>query len=168
MKFAPIREKRQELYNIEDYSLMPFNFNGIDKQIYSNVNLSIFVDDYCNADCKFCVAQLRFENRNQTFKKDKIKNDAEYFKRIDEILENNSPTENPVLPLHIATKQKETKWGQKIYALTYIPGEFSDLYTGTHYTFATPSYIYSIRLDDQLKDQELTKAIQTTFINLNF
>ena len=86
MKFAPIREKRQELYNIEDYELMPFNFNGNEKQIYSNVNLSIFVDDYCNADCKFCVAQLRFENRSQTFKKDKIKSDAEYYQRIDEIL----------------------------------------------------------------------------------
>lgn len=87
MKFSPIREKRQELYNVEDYELIPFNFNGIDKRVYSNVNLSIFVDDYCNTDCKFCVAQLRFENRGKLFKKDKIKNDEEYLKRIGELLE---------------------------------------------------------------------------------
>ena len=87
--------------------------------------------------------------------------------RIDEILENNSPTENPVLPSHIATKTQETRWGQKVYALTYILGEFSDLYTGTHYTFATQNYTYSIRLNDSLKDTELTKAIQVAFTNLD-
>ena len=79
MKFQPLREKRQELFNVEDYTLNDFNFNGVNKRVYSNVNLSIFTDDYCNADCKFCVAQLRFENRGQMFKKDKISDDEEYF-----------------------------------------------------------------------------------------
>lgn len=86
MKFQPLREKRQELYNVEDYKLLQFDFDGIEKKVYGNVNLSIFVDDYCNADCKFCVAQLRFENRSLQFKKDKIKSDQEYYRRIDEIL----------------------------------------------------------------------------------
>jgi molybdenum cofactor biosynthesis enzyme MoaA len=98
MKFAPIREKRQELYNVEDFNLYPFNFNGVEKKVYSNVNLSIFVDDYCNADCKFCVAQLRFENRSQTFKKGKITNDEEYFQRIDAILEYLKPI-NPSISI---------------------------------------------------------------------
>jgi len=87
MKFAPIDEKRQELYNVEDYELNDFIFNGKEKKVYSNVNLSIFIDDYCNADCKFCVAQLRFENRNLAFKKDKIDSEDEYFSRIESLLE---------------------------------------------------------------------------------
>ena len=86
MKFQPLREKRQELFNVEDYTLNDFNFNGVNKRVYSNVNLSIFTDDYCNADCKFCVAQLRFENRGQMFKKDKITDDEEYFARLEYIL----------------------------------------------------------------------------------
>ena len=86
MKFQPLREKRQELYNVEDYSLLDFNFNGISKKVYSNLNLSIFVDDVCNADCSFCVAQLRFENRSQMYKKDKITSEQEYFDRLEEVL----------------------------------------------------------------------------------
>lgn len=86
MKFQPLREKRQELYNVEDYTLIPFSFGNINKKVYSNVNLSIFVDDQCNADCKFCVAQLRFESRSQQFKKCKIENDQEYYDRIDSVL----------------------------------------------------------------------------------
>ena len=72
LKFQPLREKRQELYNIEDYTLLDFDFEGKKKKVYSNVNLSIFLDDYCNADCRFCVAQLRFENKGMMYKKDKI------------------------------------------------------------------------------------------------
>jgi len=86
LKFAPIEEKRQELYNVEDFELNDFSFNGKIKKVYSNVNLSIFIDDYCNADCKFCVAQLRFENRNLTFKKGKINDDDDYFDRVEALL----------------------------------------------------------------------------------
>jgi len=98
MKFAPEREKRQELYNVEDYELLDFNFNGVDKKVYGNVNLSIFVDDYCNADCKFCVAQLRFENRAMVFKKDRIKDDTEFFNRIEAVLEYLKPI-NPSISI---------------------------------------------------------------------
>lgn len=86
MKFQPLREKRQELFNVEDYALVDFNYEGLAKKVYSNTNLSIFVDDYCNANCKFCVAQLRFENRGQAFKKAKIQNDEEYFTRLEAVL----------------------------------------------------------------------------------
>ena len=86
LKFAPLREKRQELYNVEDYELKKFEFNGVKKTVYGNLNLSIFVDDYCNADCKFCVAQLRFENRALQFKKNKISSDEEYFERLESVL----------------------------------------------------------------------------------
>jgi len=98
LKFAPGREKRQELYNVEKFELLDFKFNGINKQVYSNVNLSIFVDDYCNADCKFCVAQLRFENRGQAFKKFKIQSDDEYYERIRNILKELRPL-NPSISI---------------------------------------------------------------------
>lgn len=86
LKFQPIREKRQECYNLEDYEFNSFDFNGKEKQVYSNVNLSIFVDDYCNANCKFCVAQLRYENKGQMYRKEHIRDDDEYYKRLDEVL----------------------------------------------------------------------------------
>lgn len=86
IKFQPLREKRQECYNVEDYTLLNFDFEGQSKKVYSNVNLSIFADDYCNADCKFCVAQLRFENKGMMYKKEIIQNDTEYFKRLDYVL----------------------------------------------------------------------------------
>jgi len=86
LKFQPLRERRQECHNLEDYTLTPFTFGDISKNVYSNVNLSIFTDDFCNADCKFCVAQLRYENRGQLYKKDKIVSDDEYFERLDYVL----------------------------------------------------------------------------------
>lgn len=87
LKFQPLREKRQELYNIEDYTLLDFDFECKKKKVYSNVNLSIFLDDYCNADCRFCVAQLRFENKGMMYKKEKISSDEEYFRRLDYVLD---------------------------------------------------------------------------------
>ena len=86
LKFQPIREKRQECYNLEDYQFNPFLFDGKEKQVYSNVNLSIFTDDYCNANCKFCVAQLRYEDKGQMYKKGRIASDEEYYRRLDEVL----------------------------------------------------------------------------------
>lgn len=87
LKFQNIREKRQECYNLEDYTFNKFDFDGKTKDVYSNVNLSIFVDDYCNANCKFCVAQLRYENKGQMYKKGRIISDSEYLTRLEEVLE---------------------------------------------------------------------------------
>lgn len=87
LKFQPIREKRQECYNLEDYTFNDFNFDGTRKKVYSNVNLSIFTDDYCNANCKFCVAQLRFENKGKMYNKGRISSDDEYFRRLEYVLD---------------------------------------------------------------------------------
>lgn len=87
LKFQPVREKRQECYNLEDYKFNEFEFNGKKKQVYSNVNFSIFVDDYCNANCKFCVAQLRYEDKGQMYRKGRITDDDEYMRRLEEVLE---------------------------------------------------------------------------------
>lgn len=88
LKFQPIREKRQECFDLENYSFNDFIFdNDVKKRVYSNVNLSIFTDDYCNANCKFCVAQLRFENKGQMYKKCRLRNDEEYFARLEYVLD---------------------------------------------------------------------------------
>lgn len=98
LKFQPIREKRQECFNVDEYSFNDFDFEGKQRRVYSNVNLSIFTDDYCNANCKFCVAQLRFENKGQMYKKDRIQSDEEYFARLDEVLEKLRPL-NPSISI---------------------------------------------------------------------
>jgi molybdenum cofactor biosynthesis enzyme MoaA len=98
MKFQLMREQRQELYDIESHSLLPFDFESKHKNVYSNVNLSIFVDDYCNANCKFCVAQLRYENRSLMYKKFKLQDDCEYFNRLDYVLNYLKPL-NPSVSL---------------------------------------------------------------------
>lgn len=64
-----------------------FSFEGKDRIVYSNVNLAIFTDDYCNANCKFCIEQFRFEDKSQMYKKCKIRNDEEYFKRLEYVLD---------------------------------------------------------------------------------
>lgn len=84
--FEEERNKRQEVFDIEEKELTKFTFNGVDKRVYKNANLSIFVDDYCNADCKFCVAQLRYENVHKMYCKPKIQSDEEYFRRLEEVL----------------------------------------------------------------------------------
>lgn len=93
LKFQNIREKRQECFNVDEYTFNDFDFDGKRRRVYSNVNLSIFTDDYCNANCKFCVAQLRFENKGKMYKKSKIASDDEYLSRLDDIQKKgSSPT----------------------------------------------------------------------------
>lgn len=50
LKFQNIREKRQECFNVDEYTFNDFDFDGKRRRVYSNVNLSIFTDDYCNAN----------------------------------------------------------------------------------------------------------------------
>lgn len=85
-EFEKIRYTRQKDFDINDKNLIDFEFDGKKRKVYSNCNLSIFVDDYCNADCKFCVAQLRYENISKAYLKPKIEDDLEYYKRLDEVL----------------------------------------------------------------------------------
>lgn len=98
LKFQNIREKRQECFNVDEYTFNDFDFDGKRRRVYSNVNLSIFTDDYCNANCKFCVAQLRFENKGKMHKKSKIASDDEYLSRLDDILNRLRPL-NPSISI---------------------------------------------------------------------
>jgi len=107
LKFQPLRDMRHECHNLEDYTLNEFDFNGNVKKVYSNVNLSIMVDDYCNADCKFCVAQLRYENRGMMYKKEKLSID-EYMNRLDYILNYLKPL-NPSISITGGEPTKSNK-----------------------------------------------------------
>lgn len=81
-----LRYERQKNYDISRYDVVPFEFEKAgQKSVYKNFNLSIFTDDYCNADCKFCVAQLRYEHRSMLYKKDKL-SDSEYMKKLEKVL----------------------------------------------------------------------------------
>lgn len=82
-----LRYKRQADYDINEYETIDANFKDAgNKKVYKNFNFSIFIDDVCNANCKFCVAQLRYEHRSLVFKKGCIKNKKEYLRRLEEIL----------------------------------------------------------------------------------
>ena len=74
-----LRDKRHEKYDINNYELMDASFkDGGDRKVYKNFNFSIFLTDKCNADCKFCVAQLRYEHKSLMYKKDKIIPDMKF------------------------------------------------------------------------------------------
>ncbi len=90
-QFSILRANRQIEFNAEKYKTKPFIFNGKKKSVYENANLSIFVNESCNANCKFCVDQLRFEGKGKTFVKGRIADDEEYFARLEEVLETLRP-----------------------------------------------------------------------------
>lgn len=92
-----LRYKRQEQYDIQEYESIPVPFLE-DRNVYKNFNLSIFVDDRCNADCMFCVAQLRYEHRGVLYNKDHIMNDDDYINTLRAILEKVRPL-NPSISI---------------------------------------------------------------------
>lgn len=93
-----LRYKRQKNYDIQEYESEEFEFETGKKKVYKNFNLSIFVDDRCNADCKFCVAQLRYEHKGKLYEKEHISNNDEYLSRLREVLETVRPL-NPSISI---------------------------------------------------------------------
>lgn len=92
-----LRYKRQEQYDIQEYESIPVPFlEG--RSVYKNFNLSIFVDDKCNADCQFCVAQLRYEHRGLLYNKEHITDDKTYMETLRTILEKVRPL-NPSISI---------------------------------------------------------------------
>ena len=80
-----LRYDRQKDYDINKYEIKEFDFKAGHRQVYGNFNFSIFVDEFCNADCKFCVAQLRYENKKLLYHKEHLPDDI-WLKRCEEIL----------------------------------------------------------------------------------
>lgn len=83
-----LRYTRQKNYDIGEYEYTKAFFPQCgEKKVYKNFNFSIFLDDYCNADCKFCVAQLRYSHRQAMYVKPRIESDMEYLLRLDKVLD---------------------------------------------------------------------------------
>ncbi len=105
-----LRFKRQADYDINQYELVDHEFKAGHRRVYKNLNFSIFVDDYCNADCKFCVAQLRYSHRKLLYEKKHIEDRDKYLERLENVLKavrtlnpsvsitGGEPTLSPVLP----------------------------------------------------------------------
>lgn len=105
-----LRYTRQQNYNIMDYHTLKYHFQCGERQVYENLNFSIFVDDVCNADCHFCVAQLRYAHKSRMYEKAHIKDRDAYLTRLEDVLKivrplnpsvsitGGEPTISPVLP----------------------------------------------------------------------
>lgn len=93
-----MRYKRQEMFDITEKELTPFSVNGKDYLVYGNVNLSVFVSDYCNASCNFCVAQLRYFHDGVDYVKQAITDEKEYFDKLKIMLDTVKPL-NPSVSL---------------------------------------------------------------------
>lgn len=64
MNTLRIEKELHQTYNMyNDERSTKFKFLNKEYDVYNNVNLSIFVDNYCNYKCPFCVAEQRQEER---------------------------------------------------------------------------------------------------------
>ena len=100
-----LREKRNEIkqtegldWDVSKYDVIEHEFETGKRSVYKNFNFSIFVDDYCNADCKFCVAQLRYQHKNALYQKAHIEDRDKYLARLEEVLKMVRPL-NPSVSL---------------------------------------------------------------------
>lgn len=80
--FSKERLLNYDVFDPADYQWLKFGKNSL----YRNFNFTIFLDDYCNADCKFCIEQIKTQNNGRINKVGKIENKEVYLKRLDYIL----------------------------------------------------------------------------------
>lgn len=85
--FKHLRSLRQKGFSVSKYKTLPFYFDGKARNVYINANLSLFINESCNANCTFCIDQLRFENKGKTFTKGRIASDRDYFYRLEQVLD---------------------------------------------------------------------------------
>ena len=71
-----------DVFNPCDYEWIGFG----EALLYRNFNFTIFIDDYCNADCRFCIEQIKTENTGRIMKCGKITEVDRYLNRLDEVL----------------------------------------------------------------------------------
>lgn len=83
IKFEPINKPKTETHDVEKYSIKKANFAGKEYDVYSNVGLTIYVTNRCNADCDFCMN--KYEDNFLCSKE--ISDDGEYLRRLEYILQ---------------------------------------------------------------------------------
>ncbi len=84
-------------FDPEEYEWIPCSLFMTDKIIYKNFNFTIFIDNYCNADCKFCIEQIKTENTGK-IEKQRICSKNEYIERLDYVLKKVRPL-NPSISI---------------------------------------------------------------------
>lgn len=72
-------------FNPEEYEWITSKNGLTDKYIYKNFNFTIFIDSYCNADCKFCIEQIKTKNSG-IIEKQRLDEKQQYIKRLDHAL----------------------------------------------------------------------------------
>ena len=68
-----------DVFDPRDYQWMQFESYAL----YRNFNFTIFLDTYCNADCKFCIEQIKTENNGRINKVGNIEDRETYLRRLD-------------------------------------------------------------------------------------
>lgn len=81
--FKNDRVSKYEEFDAGLYEWIPF-INGT--KLYKNFNFTIFVDTVCNADCKFCIEQIKTNNSGLIIKEGEMLSGEKYLKRLDEIM----------------------------------------------------------------------------------
>ena len=83
--FYSEREYDYDVFDPKDHEWIPFKEG--EAYLYRNFNFTIFIDDYCNADCRFCIEQIKTENTGRILKCGKITEVDKYIQRLDKVLE---------------------------------------------------------------------------------
>jgi len=83
IKFEPANKTKTETHDVEKYTIKKMDFAGKEYDIYSNVGLTIYVTNRCNADCYFCMNKYE---ANFLCSKE-ILDDEEYLRRLEYILQ---------------------------------------------------------------------------------
>lgn len=82
-----LRYVRQKCYDINNYELIDAYFPEVGNcKLYKNFNFNIFVNKYCNANCKFCIAQMRYQNAHAVYEQHGITDIDKYLSRLNEVL----------------------------------------------------------------------------------
>ena len=98
-----MKHTREEAYYTfnpyADHEWIDFEIEQINYRVYKNINFSIFLTDYCNACCKFCVEQVKYQDkRAMLLEKERIENDDEYLSRLKYVLDKIQPL-NPSISI---------------------------------------------------------------------
>jgi len=95
-----LRRRRWERYDIDRLTKLPWTANGVNYDVYGNANFSVVVTNACNAKCKFCVQELKYERSPGEFNTSSSAGtkDNNYFASLDRALTAVKPL-NPSLAI---------------------------------------------------------------------
>ena len=122
MEYTNSREEAYYTFNpYIDHEWVDHEIENIKYRVYKNINFSIFITDYCNACCKFCIEQVEYRNKKQMLlEKERIVDDEEYLSRLRYVLEQIKPL-NP----SISITGGEPSMSHRFCSVLHLLAEFS-------------------------------------------